>query len=71
MGETCIIQESFQCQKEPFGVQDKPFSYPVVGTFRDSEVSAEGRNIWEPSGDPGIEKRGKESQAVGGIGNNN
>ena len=71
MGEACIVQETFQCQKEPFGVQNKPFPYPVVGTLGDAEVLAEGRNIWELSGNPGIEEGYEQAQAVGGIGNNN
>lgn len=67
MGGACAVQESIQCQKEPFGVQDEPFSYPVVGALGDAEMLAEGRNIWELSGDPGIEEGCEESQAVGGI----
>ena len=70
MGEACTVQESFQCQNEPFRVQDEPLPYPVVGTFRDAVVLAEGRDIWELSGDPGIEEGYEEAQAVGGIGNN-
>ena len=63
------IQESFQCRQKPFGVQDEPFPYPVVGTLRDAEVLTEGRNVGELSGDPCIEKGYEEPQAVGGIGN--
>ena len=71
MGGACAFQESFQRQKEPFGVQDEPLSYPVVGALGDAEVKAEGRNIWELSGDSGIEEGQEEAKAVGGIGNNN
>ena len=65
----CAIQESFQCRQKPFGVQNETFPYPVVGTLRDAEVLAEGRNVGELSGDLGIEKGYEEPQAVGGIGN--
>ena len=71
MGEACAVGESFQRQKEPFGVRDEPFSYPVVGALGDAEVKAEGRNIWELSGDSGIDEGQEEAKAVGGIGNNN
>ena len=70
MGGACAVQESFQRQKEPFGVQDEPFSYPVVGALGDAEVKAEGRDIWELSGDPGMDEGQEEPQAVGGIGDN-
>ena len=71
MGEACAAEESFQRQKEPFGVQDEPLPYSVVGALGDAEVKAEGRNIWELSGDPGIDEGQEEAKAVGGIGNNN
>ena len=62
--EVCAIQESLQCLQEPFGIQDEPLPYPVVGTLGDAEMLAEARNVFELSGDPGIEEGYKESQAV-------
>ena len=70
MGGACAFQESFQRQQEPFGVQYEPFSYPVVGALGDAEVKAEGRNVWELSGEPGMDEGQEEAQAVGGIGDN-
>ena len=66
--EARVIQERFQCLQEPFGVQDTALPYPIVGTFRDAEVPAEGRDVFELPGDPGIDEGYEESQAVGGIG---
>ena len=62
--EVCAIQKSCQCIQDPFRVKDEPFPYPVVGTLGDAEMLAEARNVFELSGDPGIEEGNKESQAV-------
>lgn len=67
--KVCAIHESLQCLQEPFGIQDEPLPYPVVGTLGDAEVLAEGRDVGELPGDPCIKKRDEESQAVGRIGN--
>ena len=67
--EVCAIQKSLQCLQEPFGVQDEPLPYPVVGTLGDAEVLAEGRNVGEHPGDPGIEEGYEKAQAIGRIGN--
>ena len=68
--EVRAIQERLQCLQEPFGIQDEPLPYPVVSALRDAEVLAEGRDGGELPGDSGIKKEDEESQAVGGIGNN-
>ena len=64
MREVCAIQKSCQRLQDPFGVKEEPFPYPVVGTLGDAEMLAEARNVFELSGDPGIDEGYKESQAV-------